>query len=169
MIQAHARIYPEVDRRGEPVSQLTLAYRRKRTTIDKGGLLSSVVMYIVLFSVAAVFLYVQGALMGYKVVGLKARVNELETQNKRLEYKIAQLSSLDRIAYIAETHMGMCKPEEANMVAVIGESRPVPVIRTETRTSSEPALSFKTVYEKLLGALGKNRLLGMANSARSGY
>jgi len=137
--------------------------------MDKASLLSSVVMYIILFSVAAVFLYVQGALMGYKLVGLKAQVSELETQNKRMEYKIAQLSSLDRIAYIAETRMGMCKPEEANMVAVIGESRPVPVIHTAARTSGEPALSFKTVYEKLLGALGKNRLLGMADSTRNGY
>ena len=43
----------------------------------------------------------------------------METANKRMEYRIAQVNSLDRIESLAVTQLGMIKPQQAVAVAAI--------------------------------------------------
>ena len=51
-------------------------------------------------------LCVKSALMGYEIVELKREIARLESENSRLEYTIAELSSLERVQAEAEKSWG---------------------------------------------------------------
>lgn len=74
-----------------------------------------------------VSLYIHSALLGYEIVSLKQEISNLETNNNRLEYKIAQLSSLERVQAVAETKLQMCRPETNNMIALAQDSMADPI------------------------------------------
>lgn len=164
MIQAQLQNRYGFDERIEKTSQITIiSQRQHRNTSKKSKMIAKLALFGIAFAVVAVFLYIQGALMGYKIVELKGEIGELETANKRVEYRIAQLSSLDRVQRVAETKIGMCKPDTSNMVAMLGEPNVIPIIRTTSVSEDKSAFNLKRAYHELIGALSSNGVVGMNN------
>ncbi|MGE5417198.1 MAG: hypothetical protein ACM3UZ_10740 [Acidobacteriota bacterium] len=164
MIQAELQNLYGFEDKIEHTSQITIiSQRQHRTASKKSKLIAKLAIFGFAFAVIAVFLYVQGALMGYKTVELKDDISKLDTKNKFMEYQIAQLSSLGRVQQVAETKLGMCKPETSNMVAMLGEPKPIPVIRTTGSSEEKSASALKKAYHKLIGVLSDNRVVGMKN------
>lgn len=149
--------HKELDWQEESKSYLRI--KRRRQPVNKEKVLTKLIMCIFVLGILAVFLYVQGALMGYKMVALEKRISELETDNKRLELSIAEFSSLDRVQHEAETRLGMYRAEPVNMVAMVDEPRVVPVIHTAERPVVEKqAFSLQRVYQAITSLLSNARI-----------
>ncbi|MGE5543430.1 MAG: hypothetical protein ACM3UW_00520, partial [Bacillota bacterium] len=69
--------------------------KKKRTSVKRANLMLNLVVFVIAFSVIGVALYVQSALLGYEIVELKEEITALENENNRIEYTIAELSSLE--------------------------------------------------------------------------
>ena len=86
-----------------------------------------------IYGIVLVYLAFQGSSLGYKIVALENEVEKLYSSNARLDYEVAQLSSLDSIEYRANQELGMKKPDmsvaltiPASVLAVTKESEPQP-------------------------------------------
>lgn len=112
----------------------------------------------------AVFVCSQVAVLGYQIVAIKQDIAELEQKNKRLELSIAQLSSLERIEKVASSQLGMCKPGDAQMLAMEENVQPVPVV--DLRTPQAPLQAadgepMEKVYKVLSTLAARNKVIGM--------
>ncbi|HWQ76236.1 MAG TPA: hypothetical protein VN441_13060, partial [Syntrophomonas sp.] len=70
---------------------------------------------------------------------------KLNTANHRMEYQIAQLSSLPRIEKIATTELGMQKPDLNKSIAVKIEPQPIQVASSQKKETTN--LSEKPLYK----------------------
>jgi cell division protein FtsL len=84
--------------------------RRNRVAPRVAVIGAIVVGFAVLLSLTS--MYATIGMTGYKIATLKQEINAMQTENKRLELKLYQLKSLDRIENIATTKLGMVQPEQ---------------------------------------------------------
>ena len=117
-------------------------------------------VFIFVFSIIGVGLYVHSALLGYEIVALKKEITTLENENNRIEYTIAELSSLERIEMEAQERLGMFKPQPKNMVALACETRSVPAIQLNDQMNTEQTASVKKDYQIISSILDRVRLTG---------
>jgi len=131
---------------------------------------SLVVLMVTLFGLGllSVFVRCQVAVLGYKIVQLKQEVADLDQENRRLELRIAELSSPSRIETLAVTQLGMCKPDKMQTVALKEQTPPATVIANSHREDSEGvAENRERPMEKLyraivrLGSTASKKTLGM--------
>jgi len=122
--------------------------RKRRASIKKARarLLINLAVYAIAFAVIGVTLCVKSALMGYEIVELKREIARLESENSRLEYTIAELSSLERVQAEAEKRLGMFKPQPENMVALLYEPRAAEV--TEVTPQADAGQQVASVKKK---------------------
>lgn len=139
------------------------AKKKKSTSVRKANLLMfNLVVFVIAFSVIGVALYVQSALLGYEIVELKEEITALENENNRIEYTIAELSSLERIQVEAETKLGMFRPQTENMLAMQYEPPVTEVTPGVPQTDSiQQAASLKKDYQVISSILSR---VGIANS-----
>lgn len=120
------------------------------------------------FLIAAlmVFMCVQTAVLGYRVVALQDEISELEVANQRLELSVAQLSSLTRVEKVASAELGMLKPEGGHTIAMAGqpeEEVPVVDLRNEGQPQSvEAEKPLEKVYQALNEMFNRNKVVGMS-------
>lgn len=119
MVQAgynHAR-----DLALEPISEPAKRVRHIRRTYKKVNhkkeCLIKLGICLFLYACLAVYLCIRGAVLGYQIVQLENDINKLEVAGNRMEYEIAQKSSLEKIEQLAITELGMHRPEEHMTVA----------------------------------------------------
>ncbi|HOV42792.1 MAG TPA: cell division protein FtsL [Syntrophothermus lipocalidus] len=113
----------------------------------------------------AVFIRCQLAVLGYQIVELKQEIADLDQQNRHLELRIAELSSPSRIETLAVTKLGMCKPDEVQVVALKEEVPVVPVEslsrpKTVGQAEEKPLEKLYRVVVKL-GSSASKKTLGM--------
>lgn len=122
--------------------------RKRRNSVReaKARLILNLAVYAIAFAVLGVTLCVKSALMGYEIVELKQEIAQLESENSRLEYTIAELSSLERVQAEAEQRLGMFRPQPENMVALLYEPRATEV--TEVASEAGAALQAATAKKK---------------------
>ena len=138
------------------------AKKKQRTSVKKANLMFNLVVFVIAFSVIGVALYVHSALLGYEIVELKNEIAALENENNRIEYTIAELSSLERIQAEAETKLGMFRPQVENMMALQYEPPVAEASHVETPTGTNPqAASLKKNYQVISSILDR---VGIASS-----
>lgn len=146
----------------EPEASLPSPAKRKRkTSVSKPNLMLNLTVFILAFSVIAVGLYVHSALLGYEIVALKKDITTLENDNKRIEYTIAELSSLDRVQIEAETKLGMFRPQPQNMVSLLCEPQNATVIHvSDQKTEQQQTASLKKDYQVISSILDRVGITG---------
>lgn len=114
--QSYARQLPGLETqpqtRTRMVRRTYSSYNAKRAFVIKTG--------IILFAYALLLVYlcIKSATLGYQIVDLQKQINTLETDNKRIEYQIANATSLERVEEYAVKELGMCKPEADSMLQI---------------------------------------------------
>ena len=107
-----------------------------------------------------VYLCIKSATLGYEIVGLENEINRISTENNRLEYAIAQNSSLDIIEQKAITQLGMIIPSTEMGYAVAAVNEPVaPALKagvvSNTAAEEKP---LARLYASIMLLTGKNNL-----------
>jgi cell division protein FtsL len=139
---------PEVVRTRRLVRKTKVKINQKRKLLIKGT--------AILFGYALllVFLCIKSSILGYQIEQMGKDVQDLETANQRLEYQIAQKSSLDRVERIAVANLGMCKPDLNKSIAMEVKAEPVKVATTVTSASNDMSISQK-VLNNLFSSLSR--------------
>ncbi|MDD2585293.1 MAG: hypothetical protein PHT79_00280 [Syntrophomonadaceae bacterium] len=116
-----------------------------------------------IYALVAVYFCIRSASLGYEIVHLENQISQLENANQRIEYQIAQESSLGKIEQIAITELGMCKPEKHISVAAAptAESNSTSVeISTENKENTNDtqvgSKSLKKIYASLMFLAERN-------------
>ncbi len=89
------------------------------------------------YAVLLVFLCSKSASLGYDIESLNKEINALETANHRLEFQIAQRSSLSRVEQLASSELGMQKAEMTNSLAMEIKPEPVQVADNSVKSTSK--------------------------------
>lgn len=135
---------------------------RKRQRPVRSNTIARLSFFILIFCVAFTYLNIQASLMGYKIVELKKDIANLDTDNKKLDLQIAELSSLDRVQQVAEKNMGMYRPDTNCMIAMAGEEKIVPVVHVEGKpVKEEPVITMKSLYKGIASVFTNTRTLSM--------
>ncbi|HWP98547.1 MAG TPA: hypothetical protein VN426_17025 [Syntrophomonadaceae bacterium] len=134
---------PEIIRR-----QVRKVHRKKNI---RGRMVVKTGLFFFCYGLLLVFLCTAGAGLNYQVISMEKDIENLQSSNARLEYEIAQGTSLDQIEKLAETDLGMHKPDLAlSMVAPAASSEPIksPVQAQAQQASSQGTL--EKIYSALL-------------------
>lgn len=105
------------------------------------------------YSLLLVYLCSAGAGLNYRVLSLEKDIESLQSSNARLEYEIAQGTSLEQIEKTAGTQLGMYKPDlAASIVAPAAASQPVkPAAQARVKVQDTPKQgSLEKIYDALL-------------------
>jgi cell division protein FtsL len=104
---------------------------------------------IILFGYALilVFLCTSSSSLGYKIGKLEKEIKNLETSNSRIEYEIAQKTSLDRVAQVAVADLGMHKPDANKSIAMGVKAEPINIAMTATSTTDDKSMSQKLLLK----------------------
>lgn len=166
MIQARREIY-HIPGEGYARNRVTPRTRKVKKVIRKRsrlpGKLVGAVTGAFVVGILVVYVCAQVAAFGYRIVELKKDIADLERSNKRLELSIARLSSLDRVQRIAESELGMCKPSEMQMLAMVEDTQNVPVIniRAEQRPLQAEKRPLEEIYRVIAKLVGRSSVVGM--------
>jgi cell division protein FtsL len=104
------------------------------------------------YALILVFLCMKSAALGYQIENLQIDIQNIETANYRLDYQIAEKSSLARVEQVAVAQLGMYKPESKTSLAMAVKSEPVKVAAAAASSTQEKSLSqkiFNTMYSSL--------------------
>ena len=104
---------------------------------------------IVVFGYALILVYLcmSSSSLGYKIEKLEKDIQNLETANNRMEYQIAQKSSLDRVAQVAVTDLGMYKPDATKSIAMEVKAEPINMTKTAAITTDDKSISQKLLLK----------------------
>ncbi len=107
----------------EPVAELPRSSRMvkkvsKRKVNGNKKLLGKIGIILFLYGLFLVFLCLKSAILGYQIVQLEKDISYIQTANNRMEYQMAQMTSLDKIEEVAVNELNMYKPENNINVAV---------------------------------------------------
>jgi len=136
--------------------------RNRTVTFNKTRLMFNITLFVLAFCAVGVVLYIHSALLGYQIVSIKNDIAKLENQNRRLEYDIAQLASLDRVQMEAERKLGMFRPQPQNMVALVCDTPQITTsIPVGSGSQAQPqSASLKQDYRVVSSILNRMGLDG---------
>jgi hypothetical protein len=97
--------------------------------------------------------------LGYKIERLEKEIQNLETSTYRMEYQIAQKTSLDRVSQIATTDLGMYKPDSSKSIAMAVKAEPINISSTVTSTTAEKSMSQKLLLKFIVACLAWPKIL----------
>ncbi len=155
--------YPAT-RSGPAVTKVRKVTRRRNL---RSVSLVSVMLILFGLSLLSVFLRCQIAVTGYKIVHLKQEVADLDKETKRLELRIAELSSPARVETVAVTRLGMCKPDKIQTIAFKEEASSVASAASRIEDAQGLSEKQEKPMEKLyrvivrLGSTASKSTLGM--------
>lgn len=125
MIQAHSYArngnsfnLPEQKTRVAKVKRTYTRVNQKRAFVIKSGI------FLFGYALLLVYLCIKSATLGYQIVEVQKQIDNLETDNKRIEYQIANQTSLQRIEELAVKDLGMYKPDSSAMLQVAVQPEP---------------------------------------------
>ncbi len=124
----------------EPRKQRIVKKVVKKKANKRKKLLGKLGIGLFLYGIFLVGLCIQSASLGYQIIQLEKEISGLQTENDRIEYRIAQLTALPRIEAVAQTELNMYKPDNSIKMAVSGLSN----------SSSQDSSQVATVDESLI-------------------
>jgi len=137
----------QVDAPGElharRVVKTTRQHNQHRKILVKCGLL------VFAYAILLVFLCTKSAGLGYDIDNLNKDISKIATANHRLEYQIAQQSSLGRIEKIATTELGMQNADLKNAIAMQVDSQPIQVASQPTAATNMSEKPLYKIYTSL--------------------
>ena len=92
--------------------------------------------------------------MGYQIDILQQDVQNIETSNQRIEYQIAERSSLARVEQVASAQLGMYKPDVTTSIAMDVQPEPVQVVAASTDATDDMSLS-QVILNKMYNSLSR--------------
>lgn len=103
------------------------------------------------YALILVYLCIKGATLGYQIVELENQINQIETDNHRIEYNISRQSSLSRIEQVAVTELGMHKPLEQIAVAAVNTKKVQPLdVEQEVVAEQSQEKPLRKLYASLV-------------------
>lgn len=124
-----------------------------RTKKPRRGMLVKTGVFLFFYAMLLVFLCIQGAGLGYQIVALEKDIDNLNTSNARLEFEIAQATSLENIEKAAVDELGMHKPDLklSKVVETPKENNAVQLAESNVQSSgAEKQGTLEKVYSALL-------------------
>lgn len=114
MVQAGYNYAPQWEEEAAGVSprpgrMLKKVTKRKINTRKK--FLGKIGLALFLYGLFLVFLCIKSATLGYQIVQLEQDISKLQTSNQRIEYQMAQMTSLQRIEEVAHSELNMYEPD----------------------------------------------------------
>lgn len=106
------------------------------------------------FALLLVFLCIKSATLGYQIEKLELDIQGLETANNRLEFQIAEKSSLERVAQVAVADLGMYKPDTKTSIALGIKAEPIQVATAAVTTTDDNNISQK-LLNKMYSSLSR--------------
>jgi cell division protein FtsB len=97
----------------EPRKQRIVKKVVKKKANKRKKLLGKLGIGLFLYGIFLVGLCIQSASLGYQIIQLEKDISGLQTENDRIEYRIAQLTALPRIETVAQTELNMYKPDNS--------------------------------------------------------
>lgn len=141
-----------------PVPQVRKVRRTYRRSNPQGKSMIKIGLGLFVYALVLVYLCINGSTLGYQIVELERDIHQLETNNQRIEFSIAEKCSLDQIETAAH-QLGMEKPAQGIAVAVIPEIKPI-VLADSAETSEVNRLGqgpLNKLYNNLV-MLAQNNL-----------
>lgn len=125
----------------------------KRRTNKKPSVLIKLGIIFFVYGLLLVYLCVRGALLNYAITDLQSEINELNNNNLRMQYRIQELTSLERIEMVAvqELNMTVADWEDTYTIA----AAPVKVDNEDIVNAS---------YKESLVQVGSNPMQGIYNT-----
>ncbi|PKM77631.1 MAG: hypothetical protein CVU90_05990 [Firmicutes bacterium HGW-Firmicutes-15] len=149
MLQAESSCARDWDASKLPVAAASVR-RIKRTTTKvnhKRKIYIKSSIFIFGYALILVFLCMSSSSLGYKIGNLEKDIQNLETANNRMEYQIAQKTSLDRVAQVAVADLGMYKPDLNKSIAMEVKAEPINIAKTVTSTTDDKSISQKLLLK----------------------
>lgn len=143
------------DWRAADFDDITTGSRVVRKTVykvnNKRKLLIKLGLVLFGYALLLVYLCIKSATLGYQIETLQADIQNIQTANNRLDYQIAEKSSLARVEQVAIADLGMYKPDDKASI-------PVEVTEDQTgsvQVASAPAAADenKTLSQKILNTM----------------
>jgi len=106
------------------------------------------------FALLLVLLSIKSATLGYQIEKLDVDIQNLETANHRLEFQIAEKSSLERVERVAVANLGMYKPDTKTSIAMDVQAEPVQVANATATTTDNKNISQK-LLNKMYSSLSR--------------
>ncbi len=128
------QISPEIKK--NPRKKSKPKAKKIRSLYVKAGIL------LLIYAFILVYLTFQSSSLGYEIVTLEKEIERLHVSNDRLNYEIAQISSLDAIQMRAQA-LGMKKPDMKESMAIplsalqVAEDKPKNTIQNESKKPLE--------------------------------
>ncbi len=145
----------------EPTRQDRSVKRKTATNKNaKRNVMIKLCIIVFAYALLLVYLCIKSATLGYEIVSLENEINQMNTENHRMEYAIAENTSLDLIEQKATSELGMIIPgtEMSYAVAVVSESvNPVLKVEMVDNTAAEDKPLAK-LYASIMLLTGKNNL-----------
>lgn len=137
--------------RARKVVRTTRQHNQHRKILVKCGLL------VFAYAVLLVFLCAKSASLGYDIDNLNKDISKITTANNRVEYQIAQQSSLARIEKIATSELGMQRVDLKNAIAMQVDPQPIQVASQPTAATNMSQKPLYKIYTSL-SRLAQNSL-----------
>lgn len=106
------------------------------------------------YALLLVFLCIKSATLGYEIERLEREVAGITTSNQRLEFQIAEKSSLAHIEQVAVTQLGMYKPDYNTSIAMAAAVEPVSVA-SNTYTDADKTSISQRLLDNLYSSLSR--------------
>ena len=137
----------------EQISNTTTVRRKVNKTNLKRKLCFRIAAIVFGYAFLLVFLCIKSATLGYQIEKLQGDIQDLSTNNQRIEYQIAEQSSLSRVEKIAETELGMIKPDDKSTIAMKTLKEPVQV--ASTPIAGEKANVSQQIWQKMFNSFAR--------------
>ncbi|MDD4802420.1 MAG: hypothetical protein PHF24_05700 [Syntrophomonas sp.] len=131
------------------VKRTTIKVNHIRKILVKGGI------FIFGYALILVFLCISSATLGYRIEKLEKDVLSLETANNRIEYQIAQKTSLDRVEQVASKELGMYKSDDNRSIAMKVNNEPINIAQNLaiTEIASDEQILSQKILRKIYSSL----------------
>lgn len=128
----------------------TTTIKRTYTRVN-GKRLFVIKSAVLLFAYALVLVYlcIKSATLGYQIVELQKQIENLETANKRMEYRIASQTSLQRVEKVAVKELGMYKPDDSSVFQIAAQTEPARKAELPKNTASQQPVTGASTLQRV--------------------
>ncbi len=106
------------------------------------------------YALLLVFLCIKSATLGYEIERLEREVAGITTSNQRLEFQIAEKSSLAHVEQVAVTQLGMYKPDYNTSIAMATVAEPVSMASNTYAEANKTSVSQR-LLDNLYASLSR--------------
>ena len=138
----------------QPITRGRIVRKTVHKVNNKRKLYIKIAFLFFSFALLLVFLCNMSSTLGYQIEQLNVDIQSLQTANNRLDFQIAEKSSLDRVERVAVTDLGMYKPDSKTAIALEVKAQPVQVASLAVTPPDDKNISQK-ILNKMYNSLSR--------------